>query len=1341
MPKHKTTIQDLPPEVITLIVEAVEHIAAHGPGTLGAAGAGADDAGLGGMNAGDALAAMFGGLFGGLAPPAAAGAAGGPGQAAGGAGAANANAPGGAGGAGGLFGGLFGGAGAGAPAGGAAAGGAGLNPNAPAFTFGAGAGTGANGANGRAAQQESDSDSDMPPLEPVPTASTSSAAPPATSSASGSSTTQPAASTSAPSTSNSAGTPQPAASTSTSASVPPAASSASSPSPSPSASRSPFNFFGLGGSASSAPSPSSSAAAAPVVTPATASASSGARTGGTAEREPDSDEEMPPLTPIPTAAPSSGPTPSSALATADSDDDMPPLEPISSSSAAPAPAAAAPAAASTQRTNGISSFLSAFTNPLNRSAGNGRGSREQTPTGAGRASGSASASAPAKDVVEDPGDPSDEELPPLEPISSTSRPTPSTSRPASSSNGFSFGPSSSSSRARPSGTAAAGGDSDDDMPRLEAIPSASAAKGKGKVPSGKAKEKAKGGDESDDSMPALEAIPSAGASTAKGKGKAKAKGGDESDDSMPPLEAIPSASSGPAKSTVRPKGKQPLPAFRPTSTRGARKPYEDSDSEMPTLERIPGVQPQFTFEFTSKYAADKSKEVAAKLPPLPSSNKPVPSSSAKPPTTGATVKSEFTFSVPSPSSSRTPLPSTSSSAAAPVKPKDEDEDDDLPPLEPIDGAVSPTQAPASSAAPATPSSVALAPAHVTQPASTAEDEDEDMPPLEPVGGVAPPPPAGSAAAARAVLDDVANTFLDALAGGAGEDGDAESGWEDEEADGEGDSEGDEDEDEDEGEDEDEDEDEYDDDDEYDSDDSEAPQRIYPDGLPTDPLLPLLFINRSFLHAARKLLYRRVHVAGPYVASLLLSALQAKESAGYLPGDEGEKEEGEEGERSRNTLRDCVRTISFDHEGDASLGRGGARVYIDIIAACDRLENLVLRPMLLKSATKPLIRALEGLSRLKSVDLTTSTDPAKPFVVTVPRLYQLMKHSWPELERLTVQGLKSGDAGPVWEDDEMWEEVEDDNDDADTSWMSEEELKEHEEERKNKVKCKGLQKIELFTPDASYEELEVLLSDSKQTLDHFSLHRPGFNFTRFGLASTLLTFGAKLTVLDLGLPSSWYPTPKPGNGVPKKPFPVKPKGYKPGNPTHDSLIKISEYHFLLDAIMPYLPNLKELRFDGPHASTSIFSFFPPSLSKLSFGHCTTIQPAALAKLLRKSVTRTKQVVNADGAKVSKSFTTKVARGLTCMSINHDDLQYSEADIRVLEQALEERSCCLHLSGDAGGFGGAVPLGGLGGLWGGALGGGIPLAGAGAGRIPVVPIVFGGGAGHAPAPGGAAGAGRR
>ncbi|GAA5904713.1 hypothetical protein JCM6882_008354 [Rhodosporidiobolus microsporus] len=1373
---------------------------------LGGHGGAAAGGGAGAVGA-DLLNAMMGGLFGlGAGGGAGAGAGGGGfggGNAAGGFGGGGAGAAGGAGGAGGgggLFGGLFGvggGGGAGGAAGAAAGAGGANRPGQ--FLFGGGAGQGMPGGLNGGANQTADSDTDdeMPALEAIDSTAAPSASQPAASASTtaAASSTTPAATpppasasrnpfslfgfgsssrSAAPATPTTAATP--AASTSNIAAeareadsdvdMPPSSSNNhattsedsdddlpplepidASPPPAPSASLPP-----LSSSTSSAPAPSTAAENAsppstgPSVTqrageifsflsaftnPLSTSGSGRGNRSGSA-------------TPIPaTTAPVNGTaTGAGAGAGGDDDsdaDDMPPLEPL--------PSAAAVAGKKKEEEKQKNGEAEGKRNGGDASDSDDMPPLEPIPSSAGVGAGKGKARQ-EKQKKQTGGDVSDpDDMPLLEPIPSAT-PAASTStaksalptaaaKPAASSSSSSssskpgfkprfpttgFGPSAAAAgnksalpktKTSPTAAAGAGADSDEDMPALEPIPGSGAEKKE--VKNGAKKEQAKkeqDGYGSDDSMPPLEPIdgstpPPAASSASKAKkeadaktkptefffrftskyaaeqsAKAAAKLGEpaDSDDEMPPLEAIPSATSS-------------------SNAKKAAKKEEDDDDDMPPLEPVSAAA---SSSANKAAKLDDDEDDMPPLEPIPAaassatSTSAASASSASPARATSSLPTSFNFSF-SPPPASTPLPPVAGSRTVPA-PRPVDVYDDLPALEPI--------------APAAPVAVNVAP-----PAASASNPFPSVlaAPPEPTTSLGP----GYMFSRPAAIDD---------------DGDAD--WEDEEGTDEGlDSDYDDEEDEDEDED--------DSDGEYDSDHPEYRRRIFPDGLPSDPLLPLLFINRSFLHAARKILYRRVHVAGPFVGSLLLRSLQAEQSAGFLPGDEVEVELEEDAKTKakgkakeddpprtlvkRNVLADVVRLLSFNGEGDCSLGRGGGQNYIDCIKLCKNLDTLVLRPMFLKSATKPLLAALRDLKRLKSVDLTTSTDPSRPFVVTAPRIYSLLK-SWPELEELTVQGLKSGDDGPMGEMDDFWYDVDYDEEEEDQDWMDEEEI----EERRNRVKPKGLKKVVLYGFDLGEAELTPLLRDSKETLTQLTLTRPGLDFMRRDFAMTMLTFGHKLTILDLSIPTNWYPVPAPGNGVTKKPFPVRPKNYKVGAPKHDHVTKIAEYHYLLDAVMPYLPALKEVRWDGPIASTSVFSFFPPSLSKVAYGHCPGVQPQQLAKLLRKTVTRTKQVTNADGAKVNKSFSTKVARGMTCFSVMHDDLSWTDADINALEGALAERSCCLHLSSDGGAVGGG--LGGWGGLMGGGLG--VPIGGV---RVPLVPVMLGAGGavGGAFGPAGAAG----
>ena len=155
-----------------------------------------------------------------------------------------------------------------------------------------------------------------------------------------------------------------------------------------------------------------------------------------------------------------------------------------------------------------------------------------------------------------------------------------------------------------------------------------------------------------------------------------------------------------------------------------------------------------------------------------------------------------------------------------------------------------------------------------------------------------------------------------------------------------------------------------DEDDYSSDDDSP--LIFPDGLPVDPLLPLLFTTRSFLHAARQKLYRkyvdlpflcrpsadigrflRVHVASAFQASLLLHSLSAPSHAARIAAEDIEAEASG---KSKNSLPLMVRTLTFDQPCEMSQGRGGAAIICDLIKLCTLVEELCVRPAFLKSST-------------------------------------------------------------------------------------------------------------------------------------------------------------------------------------------------------------------------------------------------------------------------------------------------------------------------------------------------------------------------------------------------------
>ena len=179
----------------------------------------------------------------------------------------------------------------------------------------------------------------------------------------------------------------------------------------------------------------------------------------------------------------------------------------------------------------------------------------------------------------------------------------------------------------------------------------------------------------------------------------------------------------------------------------------------------------------------------------------------------------------------------------------------------------------------------------------------------------------------------------------------------------------------------------------DSETLDASGYIYQDGLPSDPILPLAFINRSFLNAVRSLLYgRQILIRDMYQASLLLRTLQSPIISGY----DIEPDADDEDTRQRQALPHLVRHIAIDVRKTISIGRGGGSVIIDIIKLCPRLEHFLCSPDWMRTAYVPLQTALKGCSEMKAVALRGGGTNRKEIVWSLSTLEPLVS-GWKCLE--------------------------------------------------------------------------------------------------------------------------------------------------------------------------------------------------------------------------------------------------------------------------------------------------------------------------------------------------------
>ena len=134
-------------------------------------------------------------------------------------------------------------------------------------------------------------------------------------------------------------------------------------------------------------------------------------------------------------------------------------------------------------------------------------------------------------------------------------------------------------------------------------------------------------------------------------------------------------------------------------------------------------------------------------------------------------------------------------------------------------------------------------------------------------------------------------------------------------------------------------------------------------------------------------------------------------------------------------------------------------------------------------SKPLLKALNNLPKLTTLDVASSTAAKHPFLMTTPRLFAIQRSS-PHLENLTVQFMKGGEAGDSDEEDEMWERADGEEEQPEEpagERASEQKGKEKSEGvNKKETKRKGLKTFSLYDFDVSSAEISLILRDVSHT---------------------------------------------------------------------------------------------------------------------------------------------------------------------------------------------------------------------------------------------------------------------
>lgn len=339
-------------------------------------------------------------------------------------------------------------------------------------------------------------------------------------------------------------------------------------------------------------------------------------------------------------------------------------------------------------------------------------------------------------------------------------------------------------------------------------------------------------------------------------------------------------------------------------------------------------------------------------------------------------------------------------------------------------------------------------------------------------------------------------------------------------------------------------------------------RIFEDGLPKDVILPLAFINRSFLTAVRSLLYgRQITLKDMYQVSLFLRSLQGP----VVRTQDIEPEADDDEAQQRKSLTWLVRNVAVDVKRMISLGRGGGSMILDLIRLCTRLQGFFCTCNFLKSALPQLQLALKGCTDLKAFGFRGSNGDKGGLTWTMQNIEGWLT-TFKSLDDLQLTWLKTS-----------------------TTML--------------KPIVGKLKKLSLSHCDITDNDLNYLLKNSKGILEILELHEPSQKITRLGLAKAIVAHGAKLQNLQLDVTSSWHPT----------------HAAMPSALSATLLPEVAAAsRYFIDGLIGHLPELLELKLSGNLSSTVLMARLPKNLEVLALEDNDGIEVPKMIQMLKKQV---------------------------------------------------------------------------------------------------------------------------
>ncbi|OAV86771.1 hypothetical protein PTTG_11882 [Puccinia triticina 1-1 BBBD Race 1] len=358
-----------------------------------------------------------------------------------------------------------------------------------------------------------------------------------------------------------------------------------------------------------------------------------------------------------------------------------------------------------------------------------------------------------------------------------------------------------------------------------------------------------------------------------------------------------------------------------------------------------------------------------------------------------------------------------------------------------------------------------------------------------------------------------------------------------------------------------------------------PDVSWPQGLPSNPLLPLSLVSRNFRRCAQEILFKNVPLLSTRRASLFLQALNGlspQDESIHIPGTSigspDKRNARQEGHLSR--LAQHVRTLQLRCIGPCSMDnvpKGGGSVFCDIIRSCPFLENVAIRTTFAIDCREPLLDALASLRLIKEfVIINNNSDGSGlSFRWNVEDLLGRLFPHWPFLKTVDLAELAS----------------------------SSEEKSQTGTIQEPKLNC-ALRTMILEDPDIDEYELSMLVKSFRDSMRTLEINRPAYRIGRAGICRILKDCtNPELESLKLDWPHN------------EQPFSSIPDVIDSDDPV-TSLA-------LLDILFksPFaLRELKSLCFSGTIATPKLFERLPDSIIKIAWGNCVEISFTAFDKIL-------------------------------------------------------------------------------------------------------------------------------